>query len=162
MIDPIRFLFDASAIGKPAVEHLARVLELDKIEPKAEVKHLLHFEKPDEWDENWIPRVAQGGWIVIAGDRGTRGGILKGEALPRVCFNNGVSHVLLSRRIGSRKTWDKLRTILFVWKELIAVGSYPKGSRFMLEPSGTDLGRGRLVHKIVEAAKHPDAPAADS
>ena len=153
MIQPIRFLFDQSALGKPAVEHLSRLLELDKSDPKAEVRHIFDFENPDEWDEAWVPRMASGGWIVVAGDRGTRGGKTKGERLPRVCVVNNVSHVLLSRRIGTRKQFDKLLTIASVWHQLIAIPAYPKGSRFMLEPDGADpthQGRGRLLHRIVE------------
>ena len=159
--NPIRLLFDESAIGKPAVVHFSRFVEIDRTEHKPEIKHLFDFAKPDEWDENWIPRMVQGGWIVIAGDRGKRGGLSKGEKLLRVCVNNGVSHVLFSRRVGSRNTFEKLLSIVSVWHEILAVSNYPKGSRFMLEPVGSDhhlRGRGRLIHRVILPPENPQGP----
>ena len=110
MTQRTRLLFDEN-FGKPAIERLARFLSAGGDDDFPEIKHILEFQEQGGLDEDWIPRMASEGWVLITADRGKkmRG---KGEKLPRLCVKYGVTHVILSRRIQQRKTFDKILTLL--------------------------------------------------
>ncbi len=148
-------LFD-ECIGKPHVERL-KTLVADVSAIDAKISHVLDFQAQGVRDEDWIPRIANEGWIVISGDRG-RGGMKKGEPLPRVCLKYGVTHVLLSRGVVHRCSADKILTVLSVWHEILELHSVPRGSRYHLEPRADMLSQGRLVNRTPPIIPEQVAP----
>ena len=99
-MNPPRLMFD-ECVGKPAMEEIQRTISLSLDE--AEFKHVLDFQRQGVLDEDWIPRIArEGDWVVITADRGRRGSAKKGEKLPVVCKQQGVTHVVLRRAAGIR------------------------------------------------------------
>lgn len=146
-----RILFD-ECISKPAAMHLAAFFERDKGDFKAEIGHLFDLGLGGQWDEVWIPKIADQGWIVISADRGM-GGIKKGQPFPRVCLQYGVTHILLTQSVHARTMFDKILTLMSLWHEILTLRLVPGGSRYRLEPINLTpamKGRGRLVKKHVE------------
>lgn len=117
---------------------------MDQSEERPELRHILEFQQQGVWDEQWIPRVASEGWILITADRGKKGS-KKGEKLPRLCVRHRITHVVLSAGIHRRKSFEKVLAILSVWYELLQLRDVPPGSRYQLEPTGR--GQAKLVHK---------------
>jgi PIN like domain len=128
--EPIRILFDEN-FGEPLVSALARFLDWDET-PK-EIRHLFAFAKQSETDDVWVPKIATGGWTVITTDRAKRSSERK---LPRICFENNVTHILISAGIHGAKQFEKGRAILAVWPEVIAAANGPRGRRFSLRYIG--------------------------
>ncbi len=153
----IRLLFDEN-FGKPLVGEIERLLSFAEPEEQAEVKHVLDFqsqiglESQGIWDDVWIPQIVKEGWIVIAADRGKKG-LKKGQKLPRLCVQYGVTHFLIGPAVHRRKRFCKLLTVLSVWHELLALArESPRGSRFMIEPSGSSrehCARGRITKRDI-------------
>jgi hypothetical protein len=152
----IKLLFDEN-IPAPIVSEIERLLEGAQDEEKAEVKHLLAFQREiglepmGVWDDVWVPRIVDGGWTVIAADRGMKGGLKKGPRLPFLCVRFGIVHFLLSRRVHARKSFRKLLTILSVWHELLELAASSKpGTRYVIEPAGPEshaVARGKIVKR---------------
>lgn len=150
-----KVLFD-ECIGKPHVESLIEFLAIDGGE-RPEIRHVLDFQGQGVWDEDWIPRVANEGWMIVTQDRG-RKGRSKGEPLPNLCHKLGITHVVLSRRIAQRKSADKVLTILSVWRELLGLFDEPVGSRFALEPHSSknpDATLGKLINRTPDPRPIP-------
>lgn len=63
------------------------------------------FQLDGQCDEDWIPRIAREGWVVISSDRG-KGGLKRGMPLPRLCVQWRVTHVLLWPAVSSGKSDD--------------------------------------------------------
>lgn len=142
-----RILFD-ECIGKPHVERLAEFVGGLGLE-LPEIKHVLEFQEQGVWDEEWIPRIADEGWMVVTQDRGKRRKG-RGEPLPRLCLAHNITHVLFSRRIAERKSAEKVLTLTSVWNELLSLAEAPIGSRYSLEPHSSttpDSTRGRLINR---------------
>jgi hypothetical protein len=93
-----KLLFD-ECVGKPLVDHLRSLLALAVLENDAEVSHILDIYGQGKLDSEWIPEIAAQAYIVITGDLGRKGG----AKLPRLCVQYGITHVLLSPAMGSRK-----------------------------------------------------------
>jgi hypothetical protein len=141
-----RLLFD-ECIGRPHVDRLIQFIASDTDEPP-EMRHVLEFQAEGVWDEDWIPRIADEGWIIISQDRGRKPS--KGRHLPHLCLELSVTHVLLSARVAGRKSADKILIILSVWREILELQEKPRGSRFILEPYSSknpDSNAGRLVDR---------------
>lgn len=151
-----KLLFD-ECIGKPHVECLANLVAFEQDDDRPEIQHLLDFQKQGVWDEDWIPRMANGGWLLVTGDRGRkRGG--KGEPLSRVCVKEGVTHVILSAAIQRRRSFEKMLTVLSVWYRLLTLHSEPLGSRYVIEPLGhkiDDRGKGKLIKRVLPESSPP-------
>lgn len=123
-------------------------------ENTAELTHILDvYQQQGTQDDVWVPYIARGGFIVVSGDLGRSGG----PKLPKLCVQYGVTHVLLSPAMGSRKSLEKLLSILSVWYELLALANESPGSRFQLEPNGS--GKGKLIKKALPTPPaDPPAP----
>jgi hypothetical protein len=136
---------------------LAALVELEEEEYRPTVEHVLTYQSQGVWDEDWIPRMASENWILITADKAkTRKG--KGEPLSAICVRCGVTHVVLSKAIGRRKSFERMLTVLSLWYEIVHLEYEPRGSRFMIEPSGSGLehrGRGRLVKKPLPSLRPP-------
>jgi len=108
-------------------------------EQKPELAHVLDFQGQGILDQDWIPRIAQEGWIVITGDRGKSGG----QKLPLLCRRFFITHVLLSAAVHRQRGFEKQRAILHVWPEIALLPQMPKGSGFSLRLSSA--GTAKLV-----------------
>jgi hypothetical protein len=148
-----RLLFD-ECIGKPIVVCFGRLLELAHDDEKAELTHVLDFQKQGIWDEVWVPQIKSEGRIVITGDGG-RGGVSKGEKLPRLCARYGITHVILSPKMHVRKSFRKMISVLSVWHQIITLNEVDPGSRHFLEPLGDNTGK--LVKKAIPERDEPPA-----
>lgn len=149
-----KFLFD-ECIGRPHIDRLKQFVEIDG-DDAPEISHILEFQEPGVWDEEWIPQVASERWIIITQDLG-RKGKSKGNPLPTLCSSLKITHVLLSPRVNRRKSFDKMLTVLSVWRELIELADAPPGSRWMIEPQAgsPDAARGKLIDKTPEPKPPP-------
>lgn len=147
-----RILFD-ECIGKPHVERLKTFVE-GKSGPKVQIAHLLDFQSQGVKDEDWVPRAIREGWIIITQDRG-RGGIKKGEPLPRVFRSLKGTHVVLSRRVGERKSEQKIDIIHSVWEEILDLDLKPRGSKFVIEPRPGTASQGKLVDRSPPEIRNP-------
>jgi hypothetical protein len=150
-----KILFD-ECIGRPHIQHLANFVAISD-EATAEIKHVLDFQPQGVWDETWIPRIKDEGWVVITQDKSRFSGG-KGTPLSRVCLANGITHVIFSRRIGERRSFNKMMTVLNVWYEIIAIAQQPRGQRYVLEPlhQQDDRTHGRLLLRMPATKQAPD------
>jgi hypothetical protein len=130
--EPIKILFDEN-FGEPLVTALADFL--DRYDGDVDIKHIFKFVKPSAKDENWVPKIAAGGWTVISTDRGRRCG---GQRLPDICREYGVTHILLSSSLHQGKQFEKVRAVVAVWPRIIMATLSPKGSRFSLRYDNSD------------------------
>mgnify|MGYP001272872431 CR=1 FL=1 len=121
-------MFDEN-LGRPIVGALAGLLGFDK--PRPQVAHLIEYlESTGEKDEVWIPRLAAEGWTVVTADKGSRGG---GSKLPRICREHRITHVLLVGRLVHSPQFEKARSVLVIWPELLKEAGYrPRGSCFKI------------------------------
>jgi hypothetical protein len=156
-----KFLIDEN-IPPCIVQDLVHLLRHAKDEETAHIKHVHSlysewgFNTQGVWDEVWIPKIAEEGWTIVAGDRGKASG--KGKKLPDLCVQHTITHVLLSPGVHQRSKFPKLLTILSVWHELVAIGAGPRGLRYFIEPlSGlqSQCGRGKLVQKTIPLSAPP-------
>lgn len=161
MTDQLKLIVDES-IAPCIVDDLKSLLRHAKDEENAHVKHVHTFyeevglDNQGTWDEVWVPKLAEGEWAVLAGDRGKTPG--KGAKLPSLCVKYGLTHFLLSPVVHERQKFKKLMTILSVWHEIIAIMRDQKGSRYMLEPLSSapeTCGRGKLVRKEIPLFEPP-------
>jgi hypothetical protein len=116
------------------------------------IRHLFDYATPGTFDEDWIPRFKDEGWTVISADGGRRPNKNRGKKLPLLCAECGITLILLSPAVHNRKSFDKIRTIISVWDQILAIAAdpSPRGKRYMLEPLNQDNpGVGRLVEKPV-------------
>jgi hypothetical protein len=127
----IKVFFDEN-FGRPTVRSLEGLLK-NSLTPPDEVAHVLDFYEPGTPDPEWLPRLAEEGWIVITADRAKRSG---GPKLPFLCAQLGITHVLLSGRIHKQPQFEKAVCVASVWDEIVAATAAPKGSRFILRLSG--------------------------
>lgn len=133
MTPPLKFLFD-ECVGKPVMDLLRKsIIALSVDEP--EFAHVLDFQKQGEFDDVWIPRIAQDDWIVVTSDRGRRGK-KNGKKLPLVCKQHQVTHVALSGTIDQMNSLDKMAIILAVWDDMKKLAAAPKGSAHLIRLKG--------------------------
>lgn len=97
---------------------------------------LSHIKKDLEYegekDEDWIPKIAGQGWVLITGDRGRRPKSNTGEKLPIVCKACGITHAALSTAVNGFSRRKKLGAILLFLDDLIALKDSPPGSSYEL------------------------------
>ncbi|MFM9965941.1 MAG: hypothetical protein ACKV2Q_32570 [Planctomycetaceae bacterium] len=144
----LKLLFD-ECLGKPHIEILKSLVSLEAADSRPIVEHLLSIQDQGVLDEVWVPRVAHENWILMTSDK-SRFKKGKGEPLPRLCVKHRITHVLLSPTVGQRRAFEKMLTIISVWYRILELSKEPRGSRFMIEPIGTedaDKGTGKLAKK---------------
>ena len=127
---PIRFLFDECFIGQLNVERdLAQSLALLGVD--VELAHILSKFPLGTEDADWIPKIAQEGWIVVSFDRGKNS--KKSEKLPLICRAFGVTHVLGSRGLQLRSAYYRIEAINSSWPLLLnEVAVAPRGTGYSL------------------------------
>jgi len=145
-----RLLFD-ECLPRPFVMRLVQF-----VAPKAGegpvIQHLFDFAPSGTFDEDWLPQFKDEGWTVISADGGRTPNKNRGKKLPRLCAEYGVTLILLSPTVHNRKSFDKTRTIISVWDQIVEIAADPskRGNRYMLEPLNQDNpGVGRLVERPI-------------
>lgn len=124
MNPPPRFLFD-ECLSRPAVAELTTIKQIQS----ASLVDLLG--RQGALDSEWIPRIAaEGRWVVITADGGKQRS--RGGKLPRICREQGVTHVIVSSKIHAMRTQEKLEILLKVWDQIERVAEAPPGTRFKL------------------------------
>jgi hypothetical protein len=130
LIDKPRFLFD-ECIGFPLVEQLADLLGVSSQE--VDLGHAVKLGFGGINDDVWIPQIASDGWTIISGDRGAQQKAFKGEKLPIVCRQFGITHAILSRSVNKLKSFMKIRALLATWDDLLGAHSGPRGCGYALK-----------------------------
>jgi hypothetical protein len=125
----VKLLFDEN-FGKPIVSALADLAGFSRAHCR--VKHLLERFQPGTPDEEWIPKIAQEGFILISSDLG-RG--KRGRRLPEICIQCGLTHVLVSGKLHNQTQFEKIRGVLVVWPRLLETAQEPPGTGYMLKMS---------------------------
>lgn len=129
-----KLMFD-ECISRPSVERLGAF-----VPPSSGVTigHMLEHFPSGTHDEDWVVALEAQGWTIVSADGARRPNAGRGRKLPTLCGELGITLVTLSPTIHARGSFDRMRTILSVWDELIFVASDPSklGRRYMLEPYG--------------------------
>ena len=123
----IKLLFDEN-FGKTIIAALAALMRFHRDPPL--IAHTLERFQQGTVDDVWIPQIATDGWTVFSADRARRCG---GAKLPDLCAELGVTHILLTGNIHQLPQLEKMKHILFLWDDIVATSSAPKGTRFKLQ-----------------------------
>jgi len=76
---------------------------------------------PHELDPDWIPRVADLGWIVITRDRH----MLSRPAEREQIVGSAARHVRLDPSRGQLSKWDELEVFMLRWRSIEALADQP-------------------------------------
>jgi hypothetical protein len=150
-----KFLFD-ECVSKPAMDKWNEYFRGTFY--RVEGKHVYDFQFSGIHDEVWIPSIAADGYIIITADGG-RNGRKKGEKLPRLCVQFGITHVVMTPSIHHKRVIEKTSILISVIADLVKLPLAPKGSRFSLRLSNSgapvlqqiDLSRPKQQRKPPEA-----------
>ena len=114
-------------------------------ETKVEIRHIIDFKIEGKWDEDWVPLIADGSWIVISGDKGEneKG---KGESLPRVCERYEITHVIMSGKLHSKNRFVKACAIIQTIERVLELSKAARGGAYLLRLGNP--GPARLEKKI--------------
>jgi hypothetical protein len=145
-----RLLFD-ECLPRPLVNRLVEFVSPEEGAGPV-IRHLFDYAPSGTFDEVWIPRFKDEGWTVISADAGRKPNKGRGRKLPLLCAECGITLILLSPVVHSRKSFDKLRTIISVWDQILEIAGDSSlcGKRYMIEP--LNLGNpavGRVVERLV-------------
>lgn len=124
----MKLLFDEN-FGRPLVEALGRLIKFSREE--VEVRHIIELRHGGRKDDEWVPEVAGGDWLVLTCDRGKSAG----PKLPQLCREAGLSHVLVSGGLHNSPQFEKARAVLAVWPALVEACAEAAGTRFSLRYS---------------------------
>lgn len=114
------------------------------------LKHIYDYQMNGMYDEIWVPQIAKEGWIVVTADRGKKGGLKKGEKLPRLCLMYSVTHVIMSSTIHHQKVFNKVRSFVAVWDEIVRIANEPRGGRYLLQMNS------RGTNQLIKSEIAPD------
>jgi hypothetical protein len=140
---PSRFLFD-ECISLPSFEKLCK--HVRALPDPAELTHLVEWEWSGTRDEEWIPKIAADGWVVVSADKGRKSELAKGRKLTAVCVALGVTHVLVSQAIHRKKSDEKAAIFVNAWPIIAKAAEAPAGTRFSLRYDGKT---GKVVMKMM-------------
>ncbi|MBP3954006.1 hypothetical protein J8F10_01670 [Gemmata sp. G18] len=106
-------------------------------------------------DGDWIPQLAaEGGWVVISSDGAKQSG--RGDKLPDLCRAFGITHIVLSPSLHSKRASEKSGAIANLWTQIeSAVSAAVPGTRFVLRyksKKGTNL----VSLALVEVPRPPE------
>ena len=124
----MKLLFDEN-FGKPLVEALKKVATFSR--DIADVRHIIDLRHGGRRDDEWVPEVAGGDWLVITCDRGKSAG----PKLPQLCREAKLTHVLMSGSLHNSPQFEKARAVLVVWPALVAASAEIAGARYSLQYS---------------------------
>jgi hypothetical protein len=122
---PVKLLLD-ECLGRPLVVDINQFLSWDT--PTPTIHHLTNYFKPGELDPDWIPKIANEGWIILTADRGKRGK----DKLPSICAAYKVTHILMGKSVARLKQSQKANAIISIWEDIKKCNDAPKGSRFLM------------------------------
>jgi hypothetical protein len=125
---PQKFLLD-ECVSLPIVEALRKHVE--SLPDPATLTHIIELGLASQTDDEWIPRIAEEGWIVISGDKG-KGGLRKGQKLKAVCVAFGVTHILVSASIQEKKVAEKIEIFTSAWEQIAATVDAEAGTRYSM------------------------------
>jgi hypothetical protein len=131
---------------------------LDTASVQVQLAHVTTYLRKSIPDDEWIPRIASEGWIVITADRGNVGRRKTGRKLPELCVEFKVTHVLVSPRIGQMSGFDKARHIVNTWPQMLALADAPRGSRFRMRMN--NKGTAAVIERW-ETPRNSDTAAPD-
>lgn len=127
MTSSLKIIFDNTSSPRLARD-LAGFYDYDF--PNLEVVHLRDKFKPNAKDPEWLESIrSEGGWIVISGDRGKMCAV---DRLPIICQALKITHVLTSATIQSNGYPATKQAIASTWREIVALASYPAGTKGVL------------------------------
>lgn len=133
----MKLLFDEN-IGKQTYRSIAKLL--DALRPPVEHAHMLDFnQRQGVDDEDWVPKAASGGWIVITGDSGRS---RLGAPLQNIMPEHGVTGIYFTGKLQQAPASVKEQAVAAILDRLAHVASAPKGTRFKLKrrsPAGFKL-----------------------
>lgn len=132
MTQALRLLFD-DCLSKHAIAALLRLAEFSR--SPVEVAHLATINLEGCCDDDWVPRIAHEGYVVISTDRGKK--ISRGAKLPILCRRHKVTHVLLTGAVHQLNQFDKLRAIFCVWPLIVSAAESPRGSGYLLKKTNS-------------------------
>ena len=145
-----RFLID-ECIGKPSMMALKALVPDD-----LEFAHICDIFGQGAQDKDWIPQIAEEGrWVVITSDGGKKSN--RGGKLPRLCEENGITHVVMSPSLHSKRADEKVAALVMVWDRLMTLGNEVPGTRFKLQyraSKGTNALT-LLLQKVEPDAQEP-------
>ena len=145
----VRILLDENT-GAPFVAALRKVAELDR-RHNCEIAHTIDLFGKGAKDQDWVPRIMNEGWLLVTEDRGRNS--RQEERLPQLCQRHSVTHVLVLPALLKRGgQFEKMRALLAVWPELLAMAEAQKGLRARLKYSGPACSGFRL-ERVVEPAE---------
>jgi hypothetical protein len=122
---PLKLLLD-ECLGRPLVADINQMLSWDT--PKPTIHHLTNYFVPGTLDPDWIPKIAQEGWMVMTADRGKNGK----HKLPAICATYQITHILMGPSVGQLKQYQKANAIISIWDKIKECQNAPKGSRFLM------------------------------
>jgi len=125
---PQKFLLD-ECVSLPIVAALRK--HVDTLPVPAHLFHIIELGMNAQSDEDWIPKIAEEGWVVISGDKG-KGGLRKGQKLKAICASFGVTHILVSAKIQERKVAEKIELFKAAWEMIAATSESEPGTRFSM------------------------------
>lgn len=101
------------------------------VSSNASFVHIVDYFSQGEKDEHWIPKLsAEGGWVVITADGGKQS--KRGQKLPELCWEYGITHVVLSSTLHSKKSSEKVGILAALWSQIEPLHEMPKGSHYHL------------------------------
>jgi hypothetical protein len=117
---PLKLLFD-ECLGKPLLKDIAALLSWEN--PPPTIHHLLDYFSSRTHDDIWIPKVVDGGWVIITSDQGKQSNRAK---LPQICLEYKITHILMSSSLLHRKQNQKANAIVAAWEEIKKCADAPK------------------------------------
>ena len=128
-ISPVICILFDECLGPPLLDPIRRHAAFDP--RRIEIEHILTLQRDGVPDEDWIPHRAAEGWVLVTSDGGKGGNSReKGRKLPRVCWEQRMTHVILSPNIHQLPAIRKAEAIYAVFGDLLLTPEYPRGSRF--------------------------------
>jgi PIN like domain len=144
---PDRFLFD-ECINLPSFEKLCE--HVAALPEPAELAHLLRWEWAGALDDEWIPKIAADGWVVVSADKGRKSQLAKGRKLTTVCASFQVTHILVSQAIHRQTSAAKAAIFIDAWPLVARATAAPRGTRFSMRYEGKAK---KIVLKIMPHGK---------